>query len=470
MFNYTMTEVEYFKNEIKNFNLNFLSRETRQFVPKIKGNFVDDSKYFSSFWKRVKLEKNTLKEKKVIDKDNINEINEFCNLTKKLFLNKYSSKIYREITNQLKLFLRIEDLCLKVNDIVPFLLPSLAEIEVENNLYLKDKEGLEIQQGIFLSALLQNEVEGLHLCKSMLLPLKMAEDRLDEYKKNGKISFKGAIVEHFEGYDLVTLNNPNYLNAEDNNTLLSLEAAIDISILSKKNNICVLRGSKVSHPKYKNKNIFGSGINLTHLYEGKIPFLWYITRDMGAVNKVLRGHSNRNFNIENPLFPNKNKIWFAGLETIAIGGGCQYLLVMDHIIADKNSFMTLPARKEGIIPGAANLRLWRFVGNRVARQAVQHGLKLEANSINGKKICDELIDVDDMDYIIDKRVKEFKKSGVVGATFNKRALVLGEENINQFREYMSIYCHDQAYCHFSNELILNLEKYWYKNRAKSEQN
>ena len=35
---------------------------------------------------------------------------------------------------------------------------------------------------------------------------------------------------------------------------------------------------------------------------------------------------------------------------------------------------------------------------------------------------------------------------------------------------MSIYCHDQAYCHFSNELILNLEKYWYKNRAKSEQN
>ena len=66
--------------------------------------------------------------------------------------------------------------------------------------------------------------------------------------------------------------------------------------------------------------------------------------------------------------------------------------------------------------------------------------------------------------------KYVTNSGVVGATFNKRALVLGEENINQFREYMSIYCHDQAYCHFSNELILNLEKYWYKNRGKSEQN
>ena len=56
----------------------------------------------------------------------------------------------------------------------------------------------------------------------------------------------------------------------------------------------------------------------------------------------------------------------------------------------------------------------------------------------------------------------FKDSGVVGAAFNKRALTLGEESINQFREYMSIYCHDQAYCHFSKDLINNLEKYWHK--------
>ena len=31
--------------------------------------------------------------------------------------------------------------------------------------------------------------------------------------------------------------------------------------------------------------------------------------------------------------------------------------------------MTLPARKEGIIPGVANLRLPRFIGDRIARQA-----------------------------------------------------------------------------------------------------
>ena len=35
--------------------------------------------------------------------------------------------------------------------------------------------------------------------------------------------------------------------------------------------------------------MFSAGINLTHLYNGKIPYLWYITRDMGFVNKMFRG-------------------------------------------------------------------------------------------------------------------------------------------------------------------------------------
>ena len=124
--------------------------------------------------------------------------------------------------------------------------------------------------------------------------------------------------------------------------------------------------------------------------------------------------------------------------------------------------MTLPARKEGIIPGAANLRLWRYVGNRVARQAIQHGLTIKADSSKGSMICDKLIDMKDMDITLNKTISEFKNSGVVGATYNKRALTLGEEDIDDFRKYMAIYCHDQAYCHFSYELVNNLEKYWHK--------
>ena len=58
---------------------------------------------------------------------------------------------------------------------------------------------------------------------------------------------------NFKDYNLVTLDNPKYLNAEDDRTLLPLEAAIDLAILDNKNKICVLRGSKVKHNKYLNR-------------------------------------------------------------------------------------------------------------------------------------------------------------------------------------------------------------------------
>ena len=51
----------------------------------------------------------------------------------------------------------------------------------------------------------------------------------------------------------------------------------------------MLRGDTVTHPKYAGRRLFGAGINLTHLYQGKIRFLWYLLRDLGLVNKLYRG-------------------------------------------------------------------------------------------------------------------------------------------------------------------------------------
>lgn len=453
-------DINFFHREIKQLKLDFLNKEYKEFLPIITKNFEVDKDKFSVFWKGIKAYKVNCRKNNSLTKLQLNSLNKFTNITKKIFLNTYAGQLYKALTKNFKNNLRVEELCYLANDLVLGITPSKVEMAYENKLPLKEKEGIEKEQGILLSSILSLKYEGTHLCKSMLLPTSLALQKLDEFYENKKVFLNGAIIECFEGYNLVTLDNPNYLNAEDDRTLLPLEAAIDLAILDNNNKICVLRGSKVKHKKYFNRRVFGAGINLTHLYEGKIPYLWYITRDMGAVNKVLRGVSDTFTDLESPLFPHKNKIWFAALETFAIGGGCQYLLVMDHVIAEKNSYMTLPARKEGIIPGAANLRLWRFVGNRVARQAIQHGLKITSNSIKGSMICDQLVNINDMDNSIKKTIKEFKNSGVVGATFNKRALNLGEESIDDFRKYMAIYCHDQAYCHFSDELVKNLEYFW----------
>jgi thioesterase DpgC len=133
---------------------------------------------------------------------------------------------------------------------------------------------------------------------------------------------------------------------------------------------------------------------------------------------------------------------------------------MDYVIADADAFMTLPARKEGIIPGLANLRLPRFVGDRIARQAIQYGRRLACDSPEGRLICDEIVATADMDAAIAEVVAELSSSGAVGAIGNRRALRLGEEPFDLFRKYCSLYAREQAHCHFSPALIANLEQHW----------
>ena len=137
--------------------------------------------------------------------------------------------------------------------------------------------------------------------------------------------------------------------------------------------------------------MFCSGINLTHLYQGKIPFLFYFDHIMGYEHKILRGLARPDASPEDSAGATIEKAWIAAVDAFAIGGGCQHLLVMDYVLAAKDAYMTLPARKEGIIPGAANLRLARFVGDRIARQLIMMGRRLECDSPEGRLICDEVV-------------------------------------------------------------------------------
>ena len=84
---------DFSENRMKKYNIEFLSERTKNFIPEISGNFCKDKKYFSKFWENVKLEKKFLKKQKKISRKNIKDINEFCNISKKIFLSKYSVQI-----------------------------------------------------------------------------------------------------------------------------------------------------------------------------------------------------------------------------------------------------------------------------------------------------------------------------------------------------------------------------------------
>jgi (3,5-dihydroxyphenyl)acetyl-CoA 1,2-dioxygenase len=377
------------------------------------------------------------------------------------FVRRHGDAVYDALTVRRSRFVRVEDLVVRAAGLVPGLVPSEQEIAAEDGVLQRDKSGLEVDQGLFLSALLGSERSGRHLCHAMLLPRPEAQSLLPQFQRDGLVKLQGASVHRAGKAAVVTQDNPRFLNAEDQTSLDGAEICVDLALLDDASEIAVMRGAVVEHPKYKGQRVFGAGINLTHLYHGRIPFLWYLKRDLGYVNKIYRGLACADEPAPDEFGGRSiEKPWVAAVEAFAIGGHCQLLLVMDYVLAERSAFLTLPARKEGIIPGAANMRMPRFTGDRIARQAIQYERRLACDSPEGRLICDEIVETGEMDAALERVVDRFTNSGVVSAAGNRRAFRVTQEPLDMFRAYFAVYAREQAYCHFSPALIGNLERYW----------
>jgi enoyl-CoA hydratase/carnithine racemase len=431
--------------------------------PRFTGSFARDTAAAKKLWRAganvlAKLPKKAARTPD--EKDVAKTVLADCRQAREDFLKRHAGAVYRKLTKNCANFLRVDDLVYAAATLIPGLTPTRGQVAVEAEDLQSGKDGVEVDQGIFLAQVLALPYAGAHLCEAMLRPKPEALERAAEFAKLGVVDFGPARVERRGKAAVVTVRNPRFLNAEDNDTLHDTETAADIAILDPLSEICVLRGDVVEHPKYKGRKIFSSGINLTHIYRGKIPYLWYVIRDMGVVNKMYRGLAMGQASPDEVYAGTREKPWVAGVDAWAIGGGCQYLLAMDYVVAGSDAYMTLPARKEGIIPGAANLRLTRFVGARAARQAILMGRRFDCDSPEGRMICDKIVPPGEMDAAIDQVVEDFTGSGVVSAASNRRAFRVGEESLDDFRRYMAVYAREQAYCHFSPALIANLEKHW----------
>jgi thioesterase DpgC len=432
--------------------------------PKGITNFPADRESFSNFWRLSAdlLRRLPLKaHRDEREHTAAHIIVEKARAARVRFLASYCDVIYDALTAQRSRFVRIEDLVLKAASLVPGLVPTKEQIAGELGFSQRDKSGIEIDQGLFASAVLGSAWSGRHLCHAMLLPRPEAQALLPQFERDGIVKLGGASVHRAGKAAVVTLSNPRFLNAEDQTTLDGTEICVDLALLDPRTEIAVMRGAVVEHPKYRGQRVLGSGINLTHLYHGRIPFIWYLQRDLGYVNKIYRGLASA---ADAP--PDEfggatvEKLWIAAVETFAIGGHCQILLVMDYVLAERGAFLSLPARKEGIIPGAANMRLPRFTGDRIARQAIQYERRFDCDSPDGRLVCDEIVEPGAMDAALDRVVQALTGSGVVSAAANRRAFRISQEPLATFRAYFSIYAREQAHCHFSPTLISNLERFW----------
>jgi thioesterase DpgC len=376
------------------------------------------------------------------------------------YLSRHVAGLYARLTDGRTRLRSVEEIAEGAAEAVPLLVPSRAALAAEAARDQRDKDGIEIAQGLLFAHILADAACGLHLCHAGLLPLPGSEELNARFARDGALDL-GAARLHRQGRLVQVVNiNARVLNAEDDTSIGATEQAVDIATLDAASDIAVLRGAPVEHPKYAGRRIFGAGINLTHLYRGRVPFLWFLRRELGWVHKLLRGVARPDALPDDVQGTAIEKPWIAAVETFAIGGHCQALLCTDYILAGADAYLTLPARKEGIIPGLANLRLPRFTGDRIARQAIQYERRLPCDSPEGRLICDEIVLPETMDEAIARTAANLASAGAVGAVGNRRALRLAQEPLDLFRRYCALYAREQARCLFSPALIDNLERHW----------
>ena len=378
------------------------------------------------------------------------------------FLAAHIDVVYSRLTDNYAQFLRLDKLVAAASDLIEGLIPNSTELAQEARLPLADQTGVAIDQMLFLAHVLNHRTSGEHLCQAMRLPRADSVKRLDEFSNSGNLVLAAASLERIGKTCFLTLNCPDVLNAEDERSLDDVETAVDLALLDPRSEVVVLRGAPVA--KYGGQRAFCSGINLTRLQEGKIPPMWYLQRELGVLNKIYRGLAQPKI-VPEAFEETQEKPWIAQLDKFAIGGGCQYLLVMDSIVAGTDAYMSLPARKEGIIPGAANLRLQRFVGDRLARQMVLADRRIACDSTEGRMICDQVVAPEQIEAAVQDLVQQMTSSGVVSFTANRRAFRLAQEPLDLFRRYMALYAREQAFCHFSPALAANLRKHWRDTRT-----
>jgi thioesterase DpgC len=165
----------------------------------------------------------------------------------------------------------------------------------EQGLAPADREGRELDQGIFFWGLLRRPSIGRHLVSTMLLPKRRAQDLLREFRRLGKLNLGTVSIERRGIAAHLTVHNEGCWNAEDSKLADDMETAVDLALLDEQVRVGVLRvgvlrGGPMSHGQYMGIRVFNSGLNLNDLAAGELPLIdFFLRRELGYVNKIYWG-------------------------------------------------------------------------------------------------------------------------------------------------------------------------------------
>jgi thioesterase DpgC len=366
---------------------------------------------------------------------------------RRAFLDVHVDAVYDEATAGGELFLT--ELCAAVAAGFPGLVPDDVQLAADHSRPQTHKEGREIDQGLFLSRVLGSDRSGPRLLDAMLRPTPRALGLLPEFSHTGRADLGSVRLERAEGAARITMCRDDCLNAEDDRQVDDMETAVDLALLDPQTGAGLLRGGEMSHPRYRGRRVFSAGINLKALHAGGISLSGFLLRrELGYISKIRRG---LRLGDEAPWHTRTTeKPWVAAVDTFAIGGGMQLLLVFDHVIAADDAYLCLPAAQEGIVPGASNLRLGRIAGARLARQIILQGRTIRATDPEARLFADEILPTDEMEPAIEAALLRMQSPSLVA---NRRMLNLAEESADEFRRYMAEFAVQQALRMYSDDVL-----------------
>ncbi|MFE5922375.1 (3,5-dihydroxyphenyl)acetyl-CoA 1,2-dioxygenase DpgC [Streptomyces sp. NPDC056468] len=377
------------------------------------------------------------------------------------FLDEHGDTVYDRLTEGRTRSLRIDELVAAAATAFPGLVPTADQLAQERGRPQADKEGHEIDQGIFLRAVLRSHSAGPHLLDAMLRPTARARRLLPEFLDTGVVEMESVRLERRDGVARLTMCRHDRLNAEDNQQVDDMETAVDLALLDPAVRVGLLRGGEMSHPRYRGKRVFSAGINLKYLSSGDISLVdFLLRRELGYIHKLVRGllavdavdavdaEDGGDWAVWHA--PYVEKPWVAAVDGFAIGGGAQLLLVFDHVLAASDAYLSLPAAKEGIIPGVANFRFSRYVGPRLSRQVILEGRRIWASEPQARLLVDEVVDPQELDAAVERSLNRLDGEAVLA---NRRMLNLAEEPAEAFRAYMAEFALQQALRLYGEDVI-----------------
>jgi thioesterase DpgC len=356
------------------------------------------------------------------------------------FLARYAEDVYDELTGSRSRYLSLTELVEAAAEAYPGLLPTADQLAVERSRPQADKDGHEIDHGIFARAILRSPVAGPHLLDAMLRPTPRALRLLPDFRRTGVVQMPAVRLERHDGVARLTMCRDDCLNAEDEQQVDDMETAVDLALLDPDVRVGLVRGGTMSHPRYRGRRVFSAGINLKKLSAGDIPLVGFLLRrELGYLHKIWRGLHHEDAAGWDSSYVDKP--WVGAVDTFAIGGGAQMLLLLDHVIVASDAYLSLPAAKEGIVPGVANLRLGRAAGPRIARQVILGGRRLWATEPDARLLVDEVVEAEQMDAAVERAAGRLAAPAVLA---NRRMLNLAEESPDVFRAYLAEFALKQA--------------------------